>query len=183
MMLVMLYLLASLDGVLCGLRASAGRCPLIYNWMFNVRSMLRGYLVAQVASVVALIALLLTAFASRDGTPLLMDLNNSAARMVYVFAIYAALVLFNLGLRLLPTVDIRSATSVLALGPLTALRPAVMIAGTMYGVWRSELLATKLLGIFVLALMLAIEWVLNRMNDRIQQREIDSLVPHAPIPN
>ena len=73
--------------------------------------------------------------------------------------------------------DIRSATSVLALGPLTALRPFVMIAGTLYGVWPSKLLATKLLGALVLAFMLGAEWLLNRIHDRIQQRELQELVP------
>jgi len=80
-------------------------------------------------------------------------------------------------MRLLPSVDIRSATSVMILGPLTALRPAVMVTGTIYGVGPSRLLTTKLLGGFVLALMLGLEWILNRMNDRIQERELSILVP------
>ena len=80
-------------------------------------------------------------------------------------------------LRLLPSVDIRSATSVLALGPLTALRTFIMIAGTIYGIAPSKLMATKLLGSFVLALMLGTQWLLDRMHERIQQRELQVLVP------
>ncbi len=177
MILFILYILALLDGVLCGFRTGAGRCALIYSQRFYLRSMLRGFMVAQAASVVALGALLMTIAASHNGAVLIADLEKAAARMVAVFTVYAAVVLFNLALRLAPSVDIRSATSVLVLGPLTALRPVVMVAGTVYGIWASTLLATKLLGAFVLALMLNSEWLLNRMNDRIQQRELQGLVP------
>jgi len=180
MTLLTLYTLASLDGVLCGIRTSAGRCPLIHQLRFYLRGMLRGLMVAQLASVAALAALLLTMHATHDVARLLADLDRAAARMVGVFAGYAALVLFNLALRLIPSVDIRAATSVLALGPLTAMRPLVMLAGTVHGVSASALPATKALGGLVLALMLASEWLLNRMNDRIQERELAGLVPSAP---
>ena len=41
--------------------------------------------------------------------------------MLWIFLPYGALVLFNLALRLLPSTDIRSATSVFMLGLLTAM--------------------------------------------------------------
>ena len=177
MILFVLYVLASLDGALCGFRTGAGRCALIHTRRFNVRSMLRGFVVAQGACAAALVVLLLAFFTSGNAALLLADLDQAAVRMVEVFGGYAALVLVNLSLRLLPSVDIRSATSVMILGPLTALRPAVMVTGTIYGVGPSRLLTTKLLGGFVLALMLGLEWILNRMNDRIQERELSILVP------
>jgi hypothetical protein len=176
MILFALYLLALVDGVLCGFRTAAGRRALIHSGRANLLSMLRGFAVAQAASVLALGALVVTMEASHNSGLLLPDLKKAAAKMVTVFTIYAALVLFNLALRLVPSVDIRSATSVLALGPLTALRPFVMVAGTLYGIW-DALPTTRLLGIFVLALMLGSEWLLNTMNDRLQQQELEALVP------
>ena len=179
MILFVLYLLALLDGILCGFRARAGRCALIDSRRFDLSSMWRGFKVAQIASMISLAVLLITIYASPGRGLLIADLEQAAERMVRVFVVYAALVVFNLGLRLIPSVDIRSATSVLALGPLTALRPFVMTAGTVYGVWPGKLLATKLLGALVLAFMLGAEWLLNRIHDRIQQRELQELVPSS----
>jgi 4-hydroxybenzoate polyprenyltransferase len=62
------------------------------------------------------------------------------------------------------------------LGWLTAIRPLVMIAGVTYGIYFSRLLETRLLGMFVLLLMLSLEFALNRRADRRQDREIHALV-------
>jgi hypothetical protein len=75
-----------------------------------------------------------------------------------------------------PSVDIRSATSVMMLGPLTSIRPLVMIAGVLYGISASALWETRVLGIFILALMLGLEFVLNLRASRAQARQIDSLI-------
>jgi len=171
-----LYLLALLDGLLCGLRTSMGRCPLVRKRGYYISALLRGIAGAQVISTLALVALLLTAAFSSRGVALRADLEDAAGRMLWVFLPYAALVLFNLALRLLPSTDIRSATSVFMLGPLTAIRPLVMIAGVLYGISASQLLETRVLGLFILALMLALEFVLNRRAARAQAMEIRQLV-------
>jgi hypothetical protein len=62
------------------------------------------------------------------------------------------------------------------LGPLTAIRPLVMIAGVFYGTYSSRLLETRILGSFVLLLMLSLELALNRCADRRQEREIQGLI-------
>jgi hypothetical protein len=138
--------------------------------------MLHGIVAAQVVSMLALAALLLTVvLSSRRGT-LRTDLEASAGRMLWVFLPYAALVLFNLALRLVPSTDIRSATSVLMLGPLTAIRPFIMIVGVLYGISASTLFETRFLGLFILALMLSLEYVLNRRAARSQSLQIRQLV-------
>jgi hypothetical protein len=104
------------------------------------------------------------------------DLESAAGRMLWVFLPYAALVLFNLALRLLPSTDIRSATSVFMLGPLTAIRPLVMITGVLYGISTCYLHETRLLGLFILALMLSLEFALNRRAARAQAIQIRQLV-------
>jgi hypothetical protein len=174
--LLILYLLALLDGLLCGLRTSMGRCALIRKRSYYTRAALRGIAGAQVASMLALAALLLTSVFSAHRDVLRADLESTAGRMQWVFLPYAALVLFNLTLRLVPSVDIRSATSVFMLGPLTAIRPLVMIAGVLYGVSASRLLETRILGAFVLVLMLFLEFALNRRAARAQASQIRRLV-------
>ena len=104
------------------------------------------------------------------------DLEITARRMLLIFVPYAALVLSNLALRLLPSTDIRSATSVMMLGPLTAIRPIVMIAGVLYGISTASLWESRLLGLFVLSLMLSLEFALNLHASRRQSREIQNCV-------
>jgi L-asparagine transporter-like permease len=174
--LLALYLLALLDGLLCGLRASMGRCAVIRKHGYYRRAALHGIAGAQIISTLALIVLLLVATTSSNRAAVRVDLQEAARRMLQVFVPYALLVLSNLALRLLPSNDIRSATSVFMLGPLTAIRPLVMIAGVFYGIFSSRLMETRLLGMFVLVLMLSLEFALNWRAERRQEREIQELI-------
>lgn len=176
MTLLILYLLALLDGLLCGLRASMGRCPLIRKRGYYARALFQGIVGSQIVSALAFAALLIAAALSSHQDVLRADLELAAGRMLRIFIPYAALVLFNLALRLLPSTDIRSATSVLMLGPLTAIRPLVMVAGVLYGISGTHLKETRLLGLFILALMLSLEFFLNRHAARAQAAQIRQLV-------
>jgi len=149
-----------------------GRQPLIYKTRYYVIGVLRGALASQIASWLSLLVLLAAVSVSPDRTLLRNDLEAAAARMLMVFLPYAALVVLNLVLRLVPSTDLRSATSVVFLGPLTFLRPFVMIAGVLFGIWHAQLRATILLGLFVLALMLSLEFALNLYIGRLQERQI-----------
>ena len=176
MTLFILYLLATLDGALCCFRSSMGRYPYIHKIRFYTMAMLRGMMGAQIASWLSLVALLGVMSVSQGRNALRLDLQNAAERMLWIFLPYAALVLFNLALRLIPSTDLRSATSVVFLGPLTFLRPFVMIAGVLFGIWHARLHVTLFLGLFVLALMLSLEFALNLYNGKAQERQIRSLI-------
>lgn len=176
MRLFLLYGLALLDGLLCGARVAMGRSAVIRKRAYYVRAQIRGLIGAQMASTIALAALALLALRSAHWEALRVDLEAAAGRMLWVFAPYAGLVLGNIVLRLMPSTDIRSATSVMMLGPLTAIRPLVMIAGVFYGISGSALWETRLLGIVILGLMLGLEFVLNRWAAREQAREIAGFV-------
>jgi hypothetical protein len=174
MTLFALYVLALLDGLLCGIRTSMGRCPLIRKHAYYARAIVRGVIGAQLFSMIALAALLTVFALSSDRDFLRRDLELTAGRMLRVFVPY--LVILNLALRLVPSNDVRSATSVLMLGPLTAIRPLVMVVGVFYGIAGGSTIGTRILGILVLALMLSLEYVLNRRATRAQQRQIRELV-------
>jgi ABC-type uncharacterized transport system permease subunit len=49
-----------------------------------------------------------------------------------------------------------------------------MIAGVLYGVWSAALLETRLLGIFVLVVMLSLESFLDRSASRMQEQDLAS---------
>jgi hypothetical protein len=174
MTLLVLYLLATLDGGLCGFRAFAGRSALIYKRKYYAYAVVRGAVAAQLASFLSLFAMLITFAVSHHRTELRADLESAAGRMLWVFLPYAAAVLINLALRALPSTDIRASTSVMVLGPLTGARPFVMVAGVLYGTWTARLLETRLLGVFVLVAMLSLERFLDRIAARMQERELAS---------
>lgn len=176
MTVLALYLLALLDGLLCGGRVSMGRCALIHKRTYYLRALFRGLLGAQIMSTIALVALLAVSSSSSHRAELRADLESAAGRMMWIFLPYAAAVLGSLALRLIPSTDLRSATSVMALGPLSAIRSAIMIAGVLYGIMPSRLLETRLLGLFVLALMLSLEYFLNRFAAKGQVAEIRQLI-------
>ena len=176
MTLLWLYLLALLDGLLCGGRVSMGRCALIRKRRYYARALVRGLLGAQVISTLALVALLLVDRFSPHQTDLVLDLEDAAERMLWVFLPYAVAVVASLALRTIPSTDLRSATSVLGLGPFTAIRPFVMVAGVLYGIWRSQLIETRVLGLFILGLMLSLEYFLNRGAAARQRKEIREVV-------
>jgi hypothetical protein len=97
--LFVLYLLALLDGLLCGLRTSMGRSALIRKRSYYVRSAFGGVVGAQITSMLALLALVLTYTLSLRRHELRADLETAAGRMLWIFLPYAALVLFNLALQ------------------------------------------------------------------------------------
>ena len=172
MKLFALYLLASLDGLLCGFHTAAGRCPLIRTRSYYVRALFRGFLAAQFASLLGLLSLLFFLSFSSHRFELRGDLESSAARMLWVFLPYAFIVLLSLSLRLMPSTDLRSATSVFALGPLTAIRPVTMIVGVSSGIYSSRFWESRALSLIVLALMLSVESVLDHLAVHKQSLEI-----------
>lgn len=176
MTLLALYLLASLDGLLCGCRVATGRNPLIRLRHYYAASLVRGFIAAQTASFIAAIALACVLIFTSHRAELIGDLQFAARRMLWIFLPYAAAVLSALTLRLVPSTDIRSASSVFFLGPLTAIRPFLMFVGVLFGIYTAGLWQTRLLGLFVLALMLSVEAVLNRVAALQQSRHISSLV-------
>lgn len=80
------------------------------------------------------------------------ELWAAAWRMVTVYGPYATVLLVSLLVRLLPSVDVRSASSVIVFGPLTLIRPFVILAGAIYGPFTSSRLEVVALGAWVVTL-------------------------------
>jgi hypothetical protein len=119
-----------------------------------------------VISTIALPALLLAVRFSGHRGELRADLEAAAGRVLWIFVLYAIAVVGSLMLRVIPSTDLRSATSVRA-G--TALRNSFVgddCVGVVYGVAPSRLVETKSSAAYVLPLMLALEIVLNSLAAR-----------------
>jgi hypothetical protein len=128
--LILLGVLAFIDGTLCGFRAAAGRNPRIFLWSYYGASMRRGAWCSLVTIGLFLVAGL--ALRAAGGEPVWAALLVAAEKMVMFYGVYATLVLAGLGLYLSPSFDLGVLASVIVLGPFTLVRPLVILCG---GVW------------------------------------------------
>jgi hypothetical protein len=183
MTLILLYLLATTDGALCGYRAAAGRSALINKRVYFRKALLRGAVIVQFAAAFSGLLLLAILAASSDRSYLMSDLLSAGARMIEVFVPYAVLVLLFLTFRLIPSVDVRSATSVMVLGPMTAARPFLAVAGVLFGILPANTLRTKVLGLTVLGLMFAVQFLLDRLAARDAKARMVSALAHSAPSN
>jgi len=79
-----------------------GRHPYIRKTWYYTVAVLRGALAAQIASWLSLFVLLGVMAVSQDRNLLRQDLQECRERMLWIFLPYAALVMGNLALRLVP---------------------------------------------------------------------------------
>jgi len=159
--MLLVWLLASLDATFVGFRDAAGRNPRVFKKAWFRRALLRGLALGQVASVVVLAWLGVLAW-SLDATEV-VDLHHKVGGgMVAVYLPYAVVVLGALSVYKLPHPDVSSLATVLVLGPLTLLRPVVILVGAGWGLWQAPTLATGSSVVLAAGLMLALEPMLGR---------------------
>lgn len=159
MTLWILGTLVLVDGTLCGFRAAAGRNPRIFLWPYYASSMKRaGVLALVIISLYLALALLLSEFV---GAELLLELEGIAARMVRFYGLYATCVLAALALYLVGQLDVSVLATVLILGPFTLVRPVVIVAGVVYGLWGQFEIIVTVYAIMASCTMLGFERALE----------------------
>ena len=163
-----LWVLATLDAAFAGYREAAGRNALIDKRSYYCRAMLRGAFFGQLAVAVSGAAIAAAVFFSPEPAILINDLERAGLRMLTVYVPYAVIIFLAFAARAVPSVDIRSITSVLIFGPFTLIRPVVAAAGVVWGVLAAPRPAILLLGLLVLALMLTLESALGQLRARGQ---------------
>lgn len=157
-------MLATLDAAFAGYRAAAGRNALINKRRYYLRAMIRGAIFGQLAVLMAAIVISISLAMTHDRHALLHDYDLAGRRMLLVYVPYAVIILLAFVVRSIPSVDIRSITSTLVFGPFTLIRPAVAIAGLVYGVGAAPRIETVVVGAMVLIMMLSLERTLNRLH-------------------
>lgn len=159
--LAALYALATVDSAFCGYRAAAGRDGLIFKGAYYARAMLRGALAGQLACALWGVLLGGLVALSPERSLLLAELTRAGSAMLRVYAPYAVLIALAFAIRLIPSVDVRSLTSILVFGPLTFLRPAVAVAGIVAAWLAAPRPSLLLAGAGVVATMLGLERLLG----------------------
>ena len=97
-----------------------------------------------------------------------LEAQQRGDRMVLVFGVYAAIILAFFAVRAIPSVDIRSMTSTVAFGPLTLVRPAVVVCGIGWGLAIGPQPSIIAAGILICVLMAPFRVWLNRWFDAKQ---------------
>jgi hypothetical protein len=162
----LLWLLATVDSAFIGYREAAGRNALIEKRAYYRRALIRGALFGQVAVLIVGVITALALVSASEPRALFSQLELVGARMLSVYIPYALIILITFCVRALPSVDIRSITSVLIFGPFTFIRPLVVLAGAIWGVMVAPSAVTIGLVALIVILMIGLEdvlgWVRNR---------------------
>ena len=167
MIIILLWLLATIDAAFIGYREAAGRNALIVKKKYYLNAMLRGALFGQIAVVIAGILILILMGVSAQPQTVIDDLQNAGQRMLIVYTPFAVIILIAFLIRLIPSVDIKSITSTVIFGPFTFLRPIVAIGGIFYALIAVPKFPVFLLGLIVLLMMLGLEKILNEFRKKI----------------
>ncbi len=162
---MVLYVLAGLDAIFSGICAASGRNALIHKRAYYARSMLYGFAWGQVACLIALLILWGTVGLVGDFQQAIDEMVSVGQRMEVIYVCYAAVVLFTFAVRAIPIVDVRSITSVVGFGPLTLLRPYVIVAGLAWGLAAQPSPTVAIAAILIAGMMVPFRMWLNLMLD------------------
>jgi len=166
MSILLLWLLATVDSAFIGYRDAAGRSALIDKRHYYRRALLRGALMGQIAVAIAGIVAVGLLAATPQPALLLDTFEHVATRMLMVYVPYALILIATFFVRAIPSVDIRSITSVLVFGPFTLIRPLVVLAGAIWGLLAAPTASVTLLLSLIVILMLEMEFALDRLRAR-----------------
>ena len=166
MIAALLWLLATVDSAFIGYREAAGRNALIDKRAYFRHALIRGALFGQLAVLIVGVTTVIVLISVRDAGFLFSDLELIGARMLMVYVPYAVILLITFCVRAIPSVDIRSITSVLIFGPFTFIRPLVVLVGAVWGVLAAPDAITIALTVLIVTLMLGLGSFLSWLRSR-----------------
>jgi hypothetical protein len=157
-----LLVLALTDAAFCGYRDAAGRNPLIRKASFYRRALRRGirFGFANIGLATVLLGVLLVA--SPYPGVLWADCVAAGTNLLCVVAPYATIVLMALGAWTAAEQDVRTLASVALLGPLTLLRPVVVLAGAAVAITTRPSIPVTTLAVATAVLQLSMGPLLGR---------------------
>ena len=162
----LLWLLATLDSAAIGYRDAAGRNALIEKRDYYRWAMIRGALFGQVAVAIVGVVVVVMLVLSPQPASLYASFEQVSKRMLIVYVPYALILIITFSIRAIPSVDVRSITSVLVFGPFTLIRPLVVLAGAVWGVLAAPTVTVLILMILIVFLMLGMEYSLDKLRAR-----------------
>jgi len=166
MIALLLWALTTIDTACTGYREAAGRNAQLDKSAYYRHAMIRGALLGQVVVIIVGGLTLFLLVLLPQPVALFEDLHRVGVRMTIVYVPYALVVLLAIAVRAVPSVDLRSITSVLIFGPFTLIRPIVVLAGLLWGVLSSTKVSSIALGVLGVSAVLSMEWIMGQLRKR-----------------
>jgi hypothetical protein len=154
---LLIYLLCVTDAAFAGFRDAAGRNGRIEKRAYHRHAALRGLAVGHAYVLTALAVMALLSLLSGHPAQTYANIEASFAATIWVFGSYATLVLLSFAPYLLGGIEARTLATVLVFGPMTLLRPLVIVLGGIVGV----VLAPSLAGGITVALAVGLHLALH----------------------
>jgi hypothetical protein len=129
-----LLVLALTDAGFCGYRDAAGRNPLVRKAGFYRHALRRGLRFGFANAGLATALLVVLLLASSHPGMLWADCAAAGTNLLFVVVPYATIVLVALGAWTAAEQDVRTLASVALLGPLSLLRPVVIVGGAVVAI-------------------------------------------------
>ena len=150
------------DALLAGFRAAAGRNGRITKSDYYRRALARGAAAALliVAVHAALAAALVTS--APDPASAWRDLLQAGRDCVAVFGTFATLTSIAIAFWFAPSRELRLVPTLLVLGPLTLVRPLIIVSGLAFAAVRTPIPRVWMMALAAAASMLALESLLGR---------------------
>lgn len=134
--LLILYVLAVVDGMFVGYRDATGRNPFLAKEKYYLRAMLSAIGLVHIALLFIGGTVALTLWLAADPVATTTSLEAVAATMRTFYLAYAGCVAVGFCAYALPSYDLRSYITISTFGMLTLLRPAVIIMGALFAAIR-----------------------------------------------
>jgi len=159
--IINLYILANLDTMFSGICAASGRDGRINKRKYYLKAMILGIAWGQVACLLGMLILGVVATMSPDRQTAVKEMVAVGDRMTTVYCIYAIVIFLTFAVRAIPSVDVRSITSTVFFGPLTLLRPAVIVIGIGWGLALQPQVAVVIAAVLIASIMVPFRVFLN----------------------
>lgn len=155
----LLYVLAVTDWAFAGYRHAAGRDGRIEKGAYYRRAVAVAVLLGHAPIAMVAGAVLILCAAGAEWSAFVA----AGTAMVWVYGVYAAIVLLAFVPYLFGHLEIRTLATVSVFGPLTLLRPAVIVAGAVLATWTVREVSVAVAAALAVACHLLAEPPLARM--------------------
>ncbi|WP_372364464.1 hypothetical protein [Candidatus Uabimicrobium sp. HlEnr_7] len=153
----LLYVLAVLDCAFSGYRSAAGKNALIYKGKYFLQRMACGVLIGHIPILIAGSLIFLGWLVTANAQLFLQNVNRAGYLMLVIYVPYTIIVMAAFIVRAIPSVDLRSITSVVIFGPFTILRIPTAIVGVGLAIYHTKDLVVAVITFLVLIMMLSFE--------------------------
>ena len=169
------------DALLAGFRAAAGRDGRIAKRDYYRRAVARGAAAAVLIVGAHAVFVAVLVASAPDAAGAWRDLLRAGRDCVVIFGVFAVLATVAIAFWFAPSRELRLVPTLLVLGPLTLVRPLVIVSGLTFAAVRNPTTRVLIAALAAAATMLALEHVLGRQHASRWRELIDASAYDATL--